>query len=851
MLPTFMYVSSGKQRFSELPSTIVPTNQCNSSYRPRFFDLEEFNLSQVDFSTSSFNEADIEKELLSDNYSFAFLRDGELRTIRAYDREHKQIGFSDFLTRFNLKVESGNIFKCGKYLSRVFRPVKYGKHYRNLEIYVNSNPEYAGKITDGLSLISIDLAKSLGWSNVKADMSAQFTLLFNGGLVKGNCVVSDKITHDVVIYTDGNIKREISLTGENAYVSVEPLKLSRHLRMDIQSMLNLWQLFGADQYLEWAYSGIQEYKKDLLSGNLNQWLDNFEDMDEEGILAEQWTLRKAIWHQVDYTRFPGLIRLAWTMFRNSLVKLASDKNGLPAFRIPVPNAYRGYFRVDLRNHDGNGNFKPTVEAGTVCLDNLGNLWIHPEDITEFLDVKGGGDLDDNGAIIPVSEDMAIVYRNPNQYGEYGLHRITYDGIELKGYNRTIGKVPFKKRVCDKETKEKVLLTGNPLLDRLLSRTNREAETRTINYSAANLIRTYARISRSSANIGVAANAEMLMSAIGITNKTLHKELMKEYNWNLERIIDSTVKDGTDAEEDMAKVHAFFLRVKDDKIAIPKALMSRVPDKMRAEITYAVNHPADQLLEAVEYLIKRADIEVLGEGSVSKGNRIKGLIDELNIPFIEIGRANMNNPMTDIAVNLMKQYNKGMAILLGSTKELPINERELKRKAGIEQIQAGLLNKLSSFTKAERELISQFWAYEIYKTDRAVHDSILWIGDKEGVTGTGEDTIRMLCNTGIGSQINKEENKLTRAVGIVKPQTQLESIRLWSKNELNPELFSGISEIKIENGHTIINEQLLNLGDENKLSDGLYKIKTAVQSTSRKNKLILLKNSITLYIETLF
>jgi len=846
MLPTFMYVSSGKQRFSELPSTIVPTNQCNSSYRPRFFDLEAFDLSQVDFSTSSFNEADIEKELLSDNYSFAFLRDGELRTIRAYDKELKQIRFSDFVTRFNLKVESGNIFKCGKYLSRVFRPVKYGKHFRNLDIYVNSNPEYAGKITDGLSLISIDLAKSLGWSSVKADMSAQFTLLFNGGLVKGNCVVSDKITHDVVIYTDGNIKREISLTGENAYVSVEPLKLSRHLRMDIQSMLNMWQLFGVDQYLEWAYSGIQEYKKDLLSGDLSHWLDNFEDMDEEGILYEQWTLRKAIWHQVDYTRFPGLIRLAWTMFRNSLIKLATDKNGLPAFRIPVPNAYRGYFRVDLRIHDGNGNFKPTVEAGTVCLDKLGNLWIHPDDITEFLDVKGGGDLDDNGAIIPVSEDMAVVYRNPNQYGEYGLHKIVFDGIEVKSYNKLTGKVQYKKRVCDKETKEKVLLTGNPLLDRLLSKTNRETETRTIPYSEANLIRTYARISQSTANIGVAANAEMIMSSIGITNKALHRELMKEFNWNLERIIDSTVKDGTDAEEDMAKVLAFFLRIKDDKIALPKALMSRIPDKMRIEINFSVNHPADQLLDAVEYLVKRADMEVLGEGSVSSGSRVKGLIDELNIPFIEIGRANMDNPMTDIAVNLMKQYNKGMAILLDSSKELPINEREFKRKAGIEKIQVNLLNKLSGYTEDERSLLTQCWAYEIYKTDKAVHDSILWIGDKEGVTGTGEDTIRMLCNAGIGSQINREESKLTRAVTIVKPQTQLEFIRVWSKNELTPELFSGVSEIKIENGQTIVKEQLLNLGDENKLNDGIYRIKTAVQSTSRKNKLVLLKNSLTLY-----
>ncbi len=66
---------------------------------------------------------------------------------------------------------------------------------------------------------------------------------------------------------------------------------------------------------------------------------------------ESWILRKAIWHKVDYRRFPGLVRLAWGMMRNSIYRYGESADGKPVFRIPVPGGMRGYLRVDLRDHD--------------------------------------------------------------------------------------------------------------------------------------------------------------------------------------------------------------------------------------------------------------------------------------------------------------------------------------------------------------------------------------------------------------------------------------------------------------------------------------------------------------------
>ena len=175
--------------------------------------------------------------------------------------------------------------------------------------------DISGKVTDGISLISIDLAHALGWENAKPGMSAQFTLFYKRGLVKGHCVISDKINHDIVIYGKDNIKSEIALIHDLEYVTLEPVKLSETLRMDIQSMLNLWDLFGGRQFLSWAHKGMIQFKTDLLSGKLSEWI-NVESYhgDSEN---EKWALRKAILSDIDYTKYPGLIRLGWTLFRNS------------------------------------------------------------------------------------------------------------------------------------------------------------------------------------------------------------------------------------------------------------------------------------------------------------------------------------------------------------------------------------------------------------------------------------------------------------------------------------------------------------------------------------------------------
>ena len=734
-----------------------------------------------------------------------------------------RIEFRDFLNHFGISIQSKNLFKSGKYLSRVFRPVRFGNFFQELDVYLNTNSRYSGKVTDGISLFSIDLAHALGWENAKAGMSAQFTLFYKNGLVKGHCVISDKINHDIVIYGKDNIKSEIALTHDLEYVTLEPVKLSETLRMDIQSMLNLWDLFDERQFLSWAHKGMIQFKTDLLSGKLSEWInvDSYHGDSEN----EKWALRKAILSGIDYTKFPGLIRLGWTSFRNSMICFAEKSDGQPVFRIPVPGGKRGYIRVDLRDHDDDGNFVSIVERGTVELDWYGNIWIPQDDIVEFMEVKGGADQDDNCAIIPVEDGKAVIYRSPNQYGEYGIHKIKAVGFELVHNNKLVGEVPMKSISSKESSARESFSSGNKLLESYLSGLAEE-EDDIMEYNKANLLKTYMRIKQNSANIGVAANAEMIRSAVGLASPEQFDYLINLFDWNLENIIDSTVKDGKDAKDDMTKVWNLMNYVVDNKIEVPQSILHRFPEKMRMDVSVSTNHSLDELLGAIKFLIDKTDKEILGSGTSSKGNRITGVIDKLDTPVIELGLNCIESPLYGKAVEMLKRYNKRMAILLDSSENKETKTETIYE--GIENIQQKLLGELSNFNNTERLEIVNLFAYEIYKSG-SVHDSILWIADKNDLRGTAMDTIQMLAALKTNMCNDKEISIKTE-----EAPSQLNYIRIWSKGSLCVSDFQRVSEVEVKNDTVEIGGYFYKLGDECIKAPGRYKVDKIEQTISKVN-----------------
>jgi hypothetical protein len=320
--------------------------------------------------------------------------------------------------------------------------------------------------------------------------------------------------------------------------------------------------------------------------------------------------------------------------------------------------------------------------------------------------------------------------------------------------------------------------------------------------------------------------------------------MKEYPWNLERVIDSTIRDGIDASEDMNSVSQMYEYIISNGIQVPKSLVNRIPERYRSKLKVAKGHIVDELLAAINLLVDKADEDIIGSGSVNKGNRIPGIIDRCEVPLIEIGLTAIDNPLFDKATVMLRNYNRQVAIMLEQTKDK--SDRELLRREGIEKVQTVLRENLTGYNADERSLLVNSWAFTIYKSASAVHDSILWIADNEGLTGTAVDTINMLSNVGEAWHI-KKNGTIQRYHEIRQPEVNINSIRVWMKNELNISDFSDISEIVIDNKNVLVGEHLLNLGDENKIPDGVYIVREVTPSISRKDSRRILKNSLTIYL----
>jgi hypothetical protein len=128
--------------------------------------------------------------------------------------------------------------------------------------------------------------------------------------------------------------------------------------------------------------------------------------------------------------------------------------------------------------------------------------------------------------------------------------------------------------------------------------------------------------------------------------------------------------------------------------------------------------------------------------------------------------------------------------------------------------------MSLYSDNDRALIVGALAFHIYKSPGFMHDSILWIGNN-GLKGTADDTIKMLACAGQAYQI-KKNGGIKRYHKVTEIKCDVLSVRVWSNDEIYAKNFSGITEILIENQKALLGDYTLNIGDEYKILDGIYK-----------------------------
>lgn len=309
------------------------------------------------------------------------------------------------LPQFDLNLEAlidatakgtSDILKAGKYLGRILRPFRCCSFNKPRINQLDTDPD----AYDGFSLISQEFVDRCGLETTPGER-VEVTMLTNEGLIKGHGEIRD-LKDDAVVFGD-QFKHQIIGTFFSGF---EKLKRSEDVYLDIQTIINLPEIWK--HIPDWIDRMLVEVLAKIRDGELPEFMSRIDDLDfrNDGTLErERWVLKRLIQHRIPL-KFPWVIRRIFNFYTEYLIKPAK-------LRVRIPGAIRVYLTPDII-YDG-----LTVEPGS-CIIRGANLYLCRADKDWICQLLGGADFDDSVVCIPLPDNRILIYRNPNQFGEWAI-----------------------------------------------------------------------------------------------------------------------------------------------------------------------------------------------------------------------------------------------------------------------------------------------------------------------------------------------------------------------------------------------------------------------------------------------
>ncbi len=311
--------------------------------------------------------------------------------------------FEHLLPEFSINLESlidanvkgtSQILKTGKYLGRILRPFRYCTFDKPGIHVENTNPDDY----DGFSLIDQGFVEKCGLKTNLGDR-VEVTMLTEQGLIKGHGEIRN-LDMDAVVFGE-QFKHQVKGLSFNGF---EKLKRSTEVYLDIQTIINIPELW--EFIPDWIDQMLVEVLTNIRDGKLPEFMNRIDGLDFNGdgsLQREKWVLKRLVQHQIPLI-FPWMIRRVWHFYREYLIRPAK-------LRVRVPGAIRAYLTPDILVKE------PTVNSGS-CIIRGANLYISRKDKNWICTLLGGADFDDSIVCIPITDNRILLYRNPNQFGEW-------------------------------------------------------------------------------------------------------------------------------------------------------------------------------------------------------------------------------------------------------------------------------------------------------------------------------------------------------------------------------------------------------------------------------------------------
>jgi hypothetical protein len=429
-------------------------------------------------------------------------------------------------------------------------------------------------------------AMGLGdWSDSKA-----------GGQDKGHALVfeDDQLEADLVLPRD--TKGEITLEDGSVFIGLYPVHHADTMRLDIQSLINLWGFFQHEELIQWLHDEGQMFLQSTQNGEIARAMRRIDQTDvaddDEALEAiTNWHIREYLASGGDPMWFGSIVK---GLINQHLKRI--NYSTLGRLRLPIPGG-RYYVMTDAV---GDISIKP----GTIKLDpDASTAWVNADDWVSYqADVWGGADQDDALWVYPFVDydgsQQILAWRSPNQLGEYVLLRPTEDShipewetIDTTSTFPLADSRDLPPRIDTIQVKYQQLVDPDSAggLGEWLD-----------HYSIEGMRFTIQRASQNRGALGMYCNALLLARA-------LYNQLPANPPAPLEDVIDGSVKTGTDLEPVKAWCYRASRAIVEQGKPVPVRLQDRLSlndEKGQVPLVpvSSENHWFDQLIAAIEHHI---------------------------------------------------------------------------------------------------------------------------------------------------------------------------------------------------------------------------------------------------------
>ena len=621
-------------------------------------------------------------------------------------------GMLEFLTmECGLEVKGDQVIKTAKRLKRLFlRPTPYSRVFGDGAVDVAHTSVERMSWIDGCE---VTIKRAFASEKMHLPLYIQrvsLTLLDKIGLLKGHAMIVEDTeqTADVLIWhslTESPYKKEVVWAKSNkTFIGLDPVKRSDYVRLDIQTLSTLYPTLKS-HLSTMCTLGLADLMSKWQNGELAEGLIDINPLED---IKVDYALQSFLQRGGDYLNIPHFGRQVWNMFTKKRDKMSLG-------RIPIMGAIRVYAIVH-----------PELSSGNVMVEGA-NLWISRDDCEETLLRHGGADQDDSFVLIPLPGGRVLMYRNPNQLGEYSIMNLSTDSdwTPTHEWDLDISLLTQKAVLpqCDTVVEFVKVDKNSILLNSFL---------KVKQYTNRAVLQAQLNLDKLSGAIGKASNATMISALVGI-----------DANIELEVIIDAEAKDGwsVQVEEEMKKIHIFYTKLIEECTQVPLAFEFRVPRKYRESINF-VETDFDTSLQAVTDKCKEADAV---------------MAELVNDSYENIPESIVTSQPKDGALNIARNIRNEWRILYGEAIEWEIEAR----KSCLSRVDH---EELDILMKGKREQIGHMIAMHlvksrmplaathalwtlVYMAEENLSDAILWIGDSGDLKGTAHYSMRILQKAG--------------------------------------------------------------------------------------------------------